>query len=82
MRVCNNHTHTLARCGRGHIKMSRTSEYRKPTLETRQSLDPGSQMVVTVESVFDGGFVAFYQDSTGNEYRGALLGVDKSQTFG
>ena len=62
--------------------MSRTSEYRKPPSVTRQGFDPGSQIVVTVESVFDGGIIAFAQDSTGNEYRGALLGIDNSQTFG
>ena len=41
-------------------------------------INPGDQITVTVETVFDGGFVTFYQDPLGNEHRGALL-VDEKQ---
>lgn len=60
--------------------MSRTSEYRKLTLS--RTPEVGAQIGVTVESMFDGGFVALFKDSTGGEYRGALLHADKNQTFG
>lgn len=48
------------------------------TLTQDGMIKPGDQITVTVETVFDGGFVTFYQDPSGNEHRGALL-VDEKQ---
>lgn len=40
-------------------------------------IKPGDQITVTVETVFDGGFVTLYQDPFGIEHRGAMLVDEK-----